>query len=372
MTQQTQQPPEASEGEREAKNPPGEAASSQTPKAPSSPQKAKPQVRSLRAEKSCAKSYLKEVRSELKEHGGRLSSEARKSIDDAVAALDAALSGKSAEAIAEAREKLEHLAEEHLKFRRSSETAEYILAIAEALAIALVLRFFIVEPYKIPSGSMIPTLLIGDHIFVNKLSYGVRIPALDKLAVHWGGYKRGDVVVFVNPLDDDLPLLQRRDYVKRIVGLPGDTIEVKNEVIHINGIPQARQSIDSSFGYYDRLPDGTTWLGQKAELLHETLIRTGNGSEEGAETIVHDVLRDPMRPHPVFEGPFQVPDGHLFMMGDNRDNSQDGRYGRDGGWFVPFGHVKGRAFVIWYSWGVPGSWPWGDKGIRFGRLFRGI
>lgn len=362
MSQQTQQP--ESEGERaKAASPKENAASPEHPKP-------KTEVRSLRAERSLAKSYLKEVRGALKEHGGRLSSEVQKDIEDAAAALETVLSGKSAEAIVLAREHLESLSEEHLRFRRSSETAEYILAIAEALAIALLLRFFIVEPYKIPSGSMIPTLLIGDHIFVNKLSYGVRIPALDKLALHWGGYERGDVVVFVNPLDDDLPLLQRRDYVKRIVGLPGDTIEIKDEVIHVNGVPQERVSMDTEFAYHDRSPDGKTWFGQKAELMRETLARTGNGS--GGETLVHDVLRDPMRPHAPYEGPFHVPAGHLFMMGDNRDNSQDGRYGRLGGWFVPFGHVKGRAFVIWYSWGVPGSWPWGKQGIRFSRLFRGI
>ncbi len=368
MSEQTQQDaaPAAEGGSPETKS----DSPAKSPGSPEPEKKApkKSEVGSLRSERGSAKSCLKDIRGVLKEHGGRLSAEARKDIDEAMAALEASIAGKSAEAIAEKREKLEQLAEQHLKFRRSSETAEYILAIAEALAIALLLRFFIVEPYKIPSGSMIPTLLIGDHIFVNKLSYGVRIPAVDKLAFHWGGYKRGDVVVFVNPLDDELPLLQRRDYVKRIVGLPGDTIEVKNEVIHVNGVPQTQRSIDSGFTYYDRLPDGATWLEQKAELMHETLT----AEQSGGATIVHDILRDPMRPHAPYEGPFHVPAGHLFMMGDNRDNSQDGRYGRLGGWFVPFDHVKGRAFVIWYSWGVPGSWLWGDKGIRFGRLFHGI
>src|SRR5690606_19802325 len=107
--------------------------------------------------------------------------------------------------------------------------------------------------------------------------------------------------------------------------------------------------------------DDGPWRAKTAELWKETLH-----NPEG-ESVVHDVLRSPEVPHASLEGPFDVPPGHLFMMGDNRDNSQDGR--ALGGWFVPFGHVKGRALVIWLSWGVPGHWLWGESGLRFERFF---
>lgn len=356
--------------------------SSDSTKSDSAKQKAKGPApatlksRSLRKARREARRYLKDVDALVKRHQGRLSKSAFDDLESARAALCAAIEGSDAAAIDESALALERQVEKHLSFARHSVAADYLISILEALAIALVLRFFIVEPYKIPSGSMIPTLLVGDHIFVNKLSYGIRLPAIDKLVAHWGGYERGEVIVFVNPLDDPLPVLQRRDYVKRIVGLPGDTVEVRGEVLFINGEAQPRELIEEDFKYFDRLGEGGPWVEQRAQLWKET-IQTGAAAKPGdasedtrpQQTTTHDLLRDPYRPHAFLEGPFQVPEGHLFMMGDNRDNSQDGRVG---GWFVPFDHVKGRAFVIWFSWGVPGTWFWGDAGIRFSRFFKGI
>ena len=325
-------------------------------------------AKSLRKARREARRYLKEVEALVKRHHGRLSKAALDELNEAKGALLKAIDGEDSAAIDLAAGGMEKSVERHLSFARRSVAADYLISILEALAIALVLRFFIIEPYKIPSGSMIPTLLVGDHIFVNKLSYGIRLPALDKLVAHWGGYERGEVIVFVNPLDDHLPVLQRRDYVKRIVGLPGDTIEVREEVLFINGEAQPRQLVEQDFKYFDRMGEGGPWVEQRAELWKET-IATGAPAEDGRVTTAHDILRDAYRPHALLEGPFQVPEGHLFMMGDNRDNSQDGRVG---GWFVPFGHVKGRAFVIWFSWGVPGTWFWGDEGVRFSRFFKGV
>lgn len=330
-----------------------------------------PKVRSLRAERKEGRRCLDDVRTEVKLHGGRLSTEVLSNLEAACGKLSKAIDGKVPRDIVLAREEVEALAEKHLKFQRGGGAGDYFVAIFEALLIALAIRFFLVEPYKIPSGSMIPTLLIGDHIFVNKLSYGVRIPLAGKMVAHWGGYERGDVVVFVNPLDDQLPALRQRDYVKRIIGLPGDTVEVIGEVVHVNGVPQARTPVEDGFSYYDRMVDNGEWTKRSASLLDETLATTGDLTEKGPRT-THSVLSHPDHPHAWREGPFVVPAGHLFMMGDNRDNSQDGRYGKEGGWFVPFDHVKGRAFVIWFSWGVPGFGLGGDLGVRFDRLFHGL
>lgn len=337
------------------------------------PRAAPPKPRALRKARREARRYLKDVDGLVRRHHGRLSKSALTDLNAARTALCSATEGSDAAAIDAAMNALEQQVERHLSFVRRSVAADYLISILEALAIALVLRFFIIEPYKIPSGSMIPTLLVGDHIFVNKLSYGIRLPAIDTLVAHWGGYERGEVIVFVNPLDDPLPVLQRRDYVKRIVGLPGDTVEVRGEVLFINGEAQPRELVEQDFEYFDRIGEGGPWIEQRAQLWKET-IQTGPKTDQGEKsgqpaTTTHDLLRDAYRPHALLEGPFQVPAGHLFMMGDNRDNSQDGRVG---GWFVPFDHVKGRAFVIWFSWGVPGSWFWGDAGIRFSRFFKGI
>lgn len=241
---------------------------------------------------------------------------------------------------------------------------DYAASIAKAVLIAMALRLFVVEPYQIPSGSMIPSLLVGDHIFVNKLSYGVRIPLVHWQPLRWGHYRRGEVVVFAHPLDDGLPLWDRRDLVKRIAGLPGDTLEIMGEVLYVNGAPQARRQILERLPYYDRFSDAGPWIRAIGELWEERLE-----NEDGREA-VHSVLRDGDRIHLPREGPFRVPPGHLFVLGDNRDNSQDGRAG--GGWFVPFDHVKGRAWFVWWSWGAPGTRSGEQPGLRVNRLFSAI
>jgi signal peptidase I len=200
------------------------------------------------------------------------------------------------------------------------------------------LRSFLFEPFKIPSGSMVPTLLVGDLILVNKFHFGVRLPVINKKIVQNNDPQRGDVVVFRYPPDP------RMDYIKRVVGVPGDEVSYLNQKLTINGqpVPAAAQG-----EYYDE--DSLRYASQFAEKL--------NGAE-------HRILVDPRRPaffagddkHFAFrencrysaEGVVcKVPQGHYFMMGDNRDNSQDSRF-----WgFVPDENIVGRAFFVWMNFG---------------------
>jgi signal peptidase I len=322
-------------------------------------------ARKLKKTRREAQDFLKEAERLSRKHGKRLGREQQGQLEQALGSLREAIGGSDVERLGGALKKLDAFVEKHLGFARRSPAVEYVLSIGKALFIALLLRLFVVEAFKIPSGSMIPTLSIGDHIFVNKLSYGVRLPVINWDLLHWGGYRRGEIIVFVNPQDDARPFLDRRDYIKRIIGLPDDTVEVRDEVVLVNGVAQPRELLEERFAYFDRAGDNGPWIPAEAQLWKETL----HGAD-GAPAVKHDVMRDEHRRHLAYEGPFKVPADHVFMMGDNRDNSQDGR--TDGGWFVPFGHVKGRAVVIWLSLGKPGLWFWGESGVRFGRMFRGI
>lgn len=319
------------------------------------------QKKKLKKTRVEAKDFLHEARRLAKRYGKRIAPDKLAAVQEAIAALEAALPGEDVERLGAVLKRLDQLVEKHLGFARRSPAVEYVISISKALAIALVLRLFVVEAFKIPSGSMIPTLLIGDHIFVNKLSYGVRLPVVNRELFHWGGFKRGDIIVFANPQDDDKPFLDRRDYIKRIAGLPGDLVEVKDEVLYVNGVAQPRAKAEGDFAYFDRLGDDGPWQQEHAELWKETML-----GADGKPTVEHAVLRDPDRTHAGYEGPFRVPENHLFMMGDNRDNSADGRSGR---WYVPFGHVKGRALVIWLSLGKPGIGFSDSAAVRVERFF---
>lgn len=196
----------------------------------------------------------------------------------------------------------------------------------------LILRSFVAEPFRIPSGSMIPTLLIGDFILVNKFAYGLRDPVFHQEFLARGKPERGDVAVFRYPSDPSL------DYIKRIVALPGDEIAYKDKTIYINGEPYSQQ------------PDGayaaaTTFNGAAYRLSEQI-----NG-------VSHRIIVDPSRPSEEFV--YQVPEGQYFAMGDNRDGSSDSRV-----WgTVPEENLVGKAFFVWMSWDGSRSRPnWGRIG----------
>ena len=212
---------------------------------------------------------------------------------------------------------------------------EYGASFFPVILIVFVLRSFLVEPFKIPSGSMIPTLLIGDFIAVNKFTYGIRLPVLNKKVVELGAPQRGDVVVFRYPPDPGL------DYIKRVVGLPGDKVAYLNKRLTING-----QSVvikkDGDFFDRERMFYTPRYVEKLGEVEHTLLI------EDEAPNFVPHVMQFPQRDKCIYNAEgfvCEVPSGHYFVMGDNRDNSQDSRV-----WgFVPDENLVGKAFFVWFN-----------------------
>lgn len=206
------------------------------------------------------------------------------------------------------------------------------------ILIVFLLRSFLFEPFKIPSGSMIPTLLVGDLILVNKFHYGVRLPVINKKIIDNNAVQRGDVMVFRYPVDP------RIDYIKRVVGIPGDEITYTNQKITLNGQPLEMKAL--------------------GDFYNEERLRYAPMFSEKLGAVEHRILVDPNRPSTIVPQPAnfplhencrytvegvtcKVPAGHYFMMGDNRDDSQDSRY-----WgFVPDENIVGKAFFVWMNLG---------------------
>lgn len=196
--------------------------------------------------------------------------------------------------------------------KTKSKIREFIEAILTAVIIAAFIISFVIQAFKIPSGSMIPTLLVGDHLFVNKFIYGVKIPYFRTTIIPVSEPKRGDVVVFIYPQD------RSKDFIKRVIGVAGDKIEMRNKKLFINEQPAA-----DSFGVYDD----------------------------------KEILPADVQPRDNF-GPVTVPKNSLFVMGDNRDHSLDSRF-----WgFVDLKDVQGKAFILYWSWNAE------DKSVRWDRI----
>ena len=203
---------------------------------------------------------------------------------------------------------------------------EYAKAFFPVIFIVLLLRSFLVEPFRIPSGSMMPTLLVGDFILVNKFAYGLRLPVLNNKILEIGEPQRGDIVVFRNPEDPTV------DYIKRVVAVPGDRVAYRNKILYINGKAMPQTPIGSYVGVGSGVSSSGADLREENldGVQHQILVRPGAGGAEGD---------------------LQVPPGHYFMMGDNRDNSKDSRYIGP----IPEANLVGKAFMIWMSWDGAGG-----------------
>ena len=217
---------------------------------------------------------------------------------------------------------------------------EYSGSFFPVIAAVFFLRSFLWEPFKIPSSSMVPTLLVGDLILVNKYTYGIRLPIINKKVIQLNDPQRGDVMVFKYPKD------MSQDYIKRVIGVPGDKITYENKRLSVNGVPVQYTALDD-------------YLDDEKPVYHKQLIEKLPGSQH--RILNTDMVRsfnlDSVESFPQREAcdysydkfTCTVPAGNYFMMGDNRDNSLDSRY-----WgFVPDKNIVGKAFLVWMNFGDP-------------------
>lgn len=332
---------------------------------------------------------LKEARGLLRDarglRGGKLSADDARLLKERVEQVERALGQKDAAALRRHLPALDAVVDKLAAEVRRSPWREYVESIGIAILIALLLRAFVVEAFKIPSASMIPTMQIGDFIFVNKFLYGVRVPFTDEKVFDVRAPRRGEVIVFKNPCTPE------RDFIKRIVGLPGDTIEVRCNHLIVNGAPVPEELVDATCSYWNQDERTKVWSQEECSHYRETLggfsFSTHHGPlrpREDDHSALHDFPKldvPPADQMPICDGQdnnkqstadraraigklvqtappgtpcgprlhYVVPPGHVFMMGDNRSNSNDSREWGP----VPLANIKGKAMFIWLSTGEP-------------------
>lgn len=265
----------------------------------------------------------------------------RRAADAALAEYDARTAKLQAEGIKVDASKRAEIEQANL---RQPVWIEYSGSFFPVIALVFVLRSFLWEPFKIPSSSMVPTLLVGDFILVNKYAYGIRLPIVNQKVIEIGNPQRGDVMVFKYPKD------MSQDYIKRVIGVPGDTITYENKRLTVNGKPVEYTPMDD-------------YLDDQHPVYHKQFIEHLPGKESG---VVHRILNtdgkrtldlgavDQFPNREACQYTYDkftciVPEGNYFMMGDNRDNSADSRY-----WgFVPDKNIVGKAIVVWMNFGNP-------------------
>ena len=276
-----------------------------------------------------AKQLIKETKVVLEKNRSKLNPESVSIIEQKIGNAERVLDTQNYEEILKTTEDLESASADYLSKYTKSKLRQNIEALAFAILLALIIRTFVFQPFKIPSGSMIPTLLVGDHLLVNKFIYGTKIPFTDIEIFPIEKIKRGDVIVFTYPNNERDPSKNSLYYIKRVVGLPGDEIDLNGRNLYING---GKVPIEYEGTYSDKR-NSEQFDEYREDLFgeeHTVIFRKGKENTNRGSYI------------PVTK----VPEGSVFVMGDNRDNSQDSRF-----WgFVPMENIAGRAFIIHWSW----------------------
>lgn len=259
-----------------------------------------------------AKAEIKLTKRLIKKNRKKIDGDMIKLIETDIIVLENAITKGDPKDILAKEEKLVRARDRVMPFLKKSVVREYAEAIAIAVVLALFIRTFVVQAFKIPSGSMEDTLLVGDHLLVNKFIYGIKVPFVDGRLLPMSEPERGDIIVFRYPVD------KKKDFIKRVIAVGGDTVEIKNRNVYVND-----ELIDEPYAVY----------------------KSGNSSYFG--------FRKGRNMEPVV-----VPEGHVFVMGDNRDNSHDSRF-----WgTVDIDEIKGKAFILYWSWDRD------NKRVRFSRI----
>jgi signal peptidase I len=324
----------------------------------------------------------------------------------AVREVDAALAAKDYQKVRRGLPVLDALVDEVIKRPDKSTTRDYIESIVAAILIALALRAVVLEAFKIPSSSMYPTLEINDHIFVNKFIYGIRIPFTTIKLFEWRKPKRGEVIVFIQPCEPD------RDYIKRVIATEGQTVEVRCNVVYVDGKPIEHELFKGEgCTYRDQKEDTLQWSTQTCSEYLERVdgheyhtYHDAGRPQRDAQLARFGALAGDSRDFPQLEHPalppscpmqadglpagthnqkpgeivvtrehaggcelqshYVVPEGHVFVMGDNRSNSNDSRYWGS----VPIENIKGKALFIWLSYGEWQGMGGLVRSLRFDRI----